>query len=314
MADMPGALLLRAGVLRPADLAAAAALREREGGSFGECLVRLGFVDEEQLAEFYQTRLMIPRVPDHRLVDVPKKVLALVPGDMAAEFRVLPRRARRRRPRAGHGRSHRQPRRRRGRLLRRSLRRARGRHRERRSATASSATTACASPRRAPPTRAHVARPARPARRRRRRPTRAQPVAAAADRRNATPRAAAPKPSKEALEEQIVLLTKVKYSDATPLPMPVPPPDDYQPSYAPKIRARRVRDARRRARADPPDRQEGAPPPRAQALGHAARLRADDRARSAAGAPARRRMTATRSPPPCSTTWRCSCGAAPSSS
>ena len=34
------------------------------------------------------------------------------------------------------------------------------------------------------------------------------------------------------LEEQIVLLTKVKHSDATPLPMPVPPPDDFEPSYA----------------------------------------------------------------------------------
>src|SRR5438874_13110290 len=90
MADMPGALLLRTGVLRPADLAAAAALREREGGSFGECLVRLGFVDEEQLAEFYKTRLMITRIPDHRLVDLHKNVLALVTADIAPEFRVLP--------------------------------------------------------------------------------------------------------------------------------------------------------------------------------------------------------------------------------
>ena len=56
---MPGALLLRMGVLRPADLAAATALQERDGGSFGECLVRLGFIDEEQLAEFYKSRLMI---------------------------------------------------------------------------------------------------------------------------------------------------------------------------------------------------------------------------------------------------------------
>jgi hypothetical protein len=31
-----------------------------------------------------------------------------------------------------------------------------------------------------------------------------------------------------------VLLTKVKYADATPLPMPVPPPDDYEPLYAPE--------------------------------------------------------------------------------
>ena len=90
MADMPGALLLRMGVLQPGDLAAAAALQEREGGSFGECLVRLGAVDEEQLADFYKTRLMITRVPDHRLVDIHKAILGMVSADMAAEFRVLP--------------------------------------------------------------------------------------------------------------------------------------------------------------------------------------------------------------------------------
>src|SRR5262249_4954075 len=90
MADMPGALLLRSGVLRPGDLAAAAALRERDGGSFGECLVRRGYIEEEHLANFYQNRLMISRVPDHRLVDLPKPALALVTADMAAEFRAVP--------------------------------------------------------------------------------------------------------------------------------------------------------------------------------------------------------------------------------
>jgi hypothetical protein len=40
------------------------------------------------------------------------------------------------------------------------------------------------------------------------------------------------KPTKQQLEEQIVLLTKVKHQDATPLPIPVPPPDDYVPTYA----------------------------------------------------------------------------------
>ena len=43
-----------------------------------------------------------------------------------------------------------------------------------------------------------------------------------------------------------MLLTKVKYADATPLPMPVPPPDDYQPEFLP-----------RRGRADPADAAQG---------------------------------------------------------
>jgi hypothetical protein len=240
MADMPGALLLRSGVLRPADLAAAAALQERDGGSFGECLVRLGFVDEEQLADFYKSRLMITRVPDHRLVDVPKKVLALVTADMAAEFRVLPLDL------DGDG-------------LVLAMADPTDNHATdevaffadrfvvRVVATESAIRDGIerhygvrfTSPRAADRYGARVAQPATaPA------PARPGPkTEAPADRTpNPSPpppipkdaKAAAPKPSKEVIEEQIVLLTKVKYADATPLPMPVPPPDDYEPLYAPE--------------------------------------------------------------------------------
>jgi hypothetical protein len=41
-----------------------------------------------------------------------------------------------------------------------------------------------------------------------------------------------PKPTKEELDQQIVLLTKIKRSEETPLPIPVPPPEDYRPEYA----------------------------------------------------------------------------------
>jgi hypothetical protein len=46
--------------------------------------------------------------------------------------------------------------------------------------------------------------------------------------------AAPTKPSKEDLDEKIVLLTKVKYSDSTPLPIPVPPPDDFRAEQFPE--------------------------------------------------------------------------------
>lgn len=233
---MPGALLLRMGVLRPADLAAATALQERDGGSFGECLVRLGFADEEQLAEFYKTRLMITRVADHRLVDVPKKVLAMVPADMAAEFRVVPVEL------DGDG-------------LVLAMADPTDNHAVdevaffadrfvvRVVATESAIRDGIerhygvrfTSPRAADRVSFRVAQPAG------RRPgpsTEAPPERAP----NPSPpppepksaRQQAPKPSKETLDEQIVLLTNVKYADATPLPMPVPPPDDYQPDYLPQ--------------------------------------------------------------------------------
>jgi hypothetical protein len=90
MADTSGSLLLRAGIVGPAEVAAAHKLRQREGGSFGECLVRTGALDEEQLVEFYHKRLMIPRIDEHRLQIVSPKVLSLVPPEMCAEFRVVP--------------------------------------------------------------------------------------------------------------------------------------------------------------------------------------------------------------------------------
>jgi len=238
---MPGALLLRMGVLRPADLAAATALQERDGGSFGECLVRLGLADEEQLADFYKRRLMITRVPDHRLVDVHKNILALVSADMAAEFRVLPVDldgdglvlamadptdnhavdevaffadrfvvrvvATESAIRDGIERHY---------GVRFTSPRAADRVSTR---VAHPAGTPPPAPKPGPSTEAPPERAPNPS------PPPPEPKSA---------RQPPPKPSKEVLEEQIVLLTKVKYADATPLPMPVPPPDDYQPDYLPQ--------------------------------------------------------------------------------
>ena len=257
---MPGALLLRSGVLRPGDLAAAAALQERDGGSFGECLVRLGYMEEDQLADFYQRRLMITRVPDHRLVDVSKKALDVVPADMAAEFRVVPLEIDAENhlvlamadPTDNHAVDE--------------VAFFADRFLVRVVATESAVRDAIerhygvhfTSPRAAdqvarvaqPMSESHPGTPARqsppPPK-----PTLLQTPAATVKPGPATeapptrqpnpspppaePKAPpTPKPSKQALEEQIVLLTKVKYADATPLPMPVPPPDDYQPEYLPQ--------------------------------------------------------------------------------
>jgi type IV pilus assembly protein PilB len=195
-------LLVRAGLVRADQIAAAHALRQHEGGSLGECLIRMGAIDEETLVEFYHRRLMIPRLPSAKLERIPPKVVALVSADMAAEFRVIPVEidnegtitlamsdpsdnhavdevaffADRFIVRAVASES----------AVRRAIERCYGiRFR--------------AAEERAPPA------PAKPA-----------PLA---------------KPTRAELEEQIVLLTKIKQLDATPLPIPLPPPDDYQPAY-----------------------------------------------------------------------------------
>jgi hypothetical protein len=195
MADVSGSLLLHAGVVRPEQVNAALALRQREGGSFGECLVRIGAMTEEQLVEFYHRRLMIPRLDEARLAQISPKVLKRVPADMAAEFRVVPV-----------------------------------------DVDADGALTLAM----ADPSDNHavdevaffadtfvlrsVARESvvRHAIEHHYRVLFARPGT------RPTP-APAPRPTLQEIEEQIFLLEKVKRSDQTPLPIPLPPPDDSAP-------------------------------------------------------------------------------------
>ncbi len=85
-----GSLLLSAGLVTRDQLLASEALRQREGGTLGECLVRLGVVTEEQLVDFYHRRLLVPRLDPARLDRPSPRALAALPADMAAEFRVFP--------------------------------------------------------------------------------------------------------------------------------------------------------------------------------------------------------------------------------
>ena len=55
MSDLAGALLLRAGVITNEHLSMAARIKERDGGSLGECLIRIGAV-EEDTASFVEAK------------------------------------------------------------------------------------------------------------------------------------------------------------------------------------------------------------------------------------------------------------------
>lgn len=207
MADSAAALLLRHGLVTPEQVAAAHKLRQRDGGSFGECLVRLRVVDEEQLVAFYHRRCMIQRVADAKLMIISPKVLALVPPDMAAEFRVVPIDI------DAEG------------TLTLAMADPTDNHAvdeiaffaDRFIVRTVATETAV---RRAIETHYGVTFTSPPA---------SQPAAAP----RAQPAPPSPKPTREALEQQIVLLTKVKRSEETPLPIPVPPPEDYAPRYIP---------------------------------------------------------------------------------
>jgi hypothetical protein len=247
MSELAGSLLLRHGIVKPDQISAAHALRQRDGGSFGEALVRIGAIDEEQLVEFYHKRLMIPRIDDSRLLQVSPRVLSLVPADMAAEFRVLPVdidaegtiTLAMSDPTNNHAVDEVAF------FADRFVVRAAGTESAVRRAIESHYGVRFTSPRASDRT-AWTAPPVGSARVVEPKPQpmpiatkqtlamgsgARMPAAAEPEKKKKKP-VEPPKPSREQLEEQIVLLTKVKRSEETPLPIPVPPPEDYKPQYA----------------------------------------------------------------------------------
>ena len=89
MADA-GSLLVRAGLIRPEALEAARRAQRGAGGTLSEQLVLAGALDDESLTQFYRQRLLVPRIADARLQSVSEKVVGTIPGDLAAELRVVP--------------------------------------------------------------------------------------------------------------------------------------------------------------------------------------------------------------------------------
>jgi hypothetical protein len=89
MAFTPGELLVRGGIIS-AEAHRRALAQRAPGSSFGESLIRLGLIDEVGLATFYHKRLVLPLLEERNLQRVPREVLATVPAEVAAEFRVLP--------------------------------------------------------------------------------------------------------------------------------------------------------------------------------------------------------------------------------
>ena len=90
MADDAGALLVRSGLISEEQLLIARQAQAGRGGTLGEHLVLAGFIEDNKLAEFYRTRLMVPQVSPKQLTGLSKKLIDLIPSDMANEFRCIP--------------------------------------------------------------------------------------------------------------------------------------------------------------------------------------------------------------------------------
>ena len=90
MTDNAGPLLCRAGLLTQTQLKSAYETLSRSGGTLPEVLIATEVLDEEQLCDFFRERLMVPRLGLAELSRVSRKITAVLPSDMAAEFRVIP--------------------------------------------------------------------------------------------------------------------------------------------------------------------------------------------------------------------------------
>jgi hypothetical protein len=88
--EKASAIFLKTGVLTPQGLNAAVALKQRDGGTLSEAILRLGLLDEEHLVSAFQKNMQIPRVSAAALARVSKDVLNAIPAELAAQLRIIP--------------------------------------------------------------------------------------------------------------------------------------------------------------------------------------------------------------------------------
>ncbi len=82
--------MVRAGLIAENQLGSARKAQAQSGGTVAEHLVMAGFINDEDLTQFYSENLLVPRVNSDSLKNVPDRLLKLIPSDMAVEFRVIP--------------------------------------------------------------------------------------------------------------------------------------------------------------------------------------------------------------------------------
>jgi hypothetical protein len=83
-------MLLNAKMVTPAQVDDALQNRVFFGGKIGTSLVELGFLREEDLAQFLGRKLMVPYIAPEALLHIPATTIALIPQEMALKYRVIP--------------------------------------------------------------------------------------------------------------------------------------------------------------------------------------------------------------------------------
>jgi type IV pilus assembly protein PilB len=84
-----GELLVKAGKLTPERLQQALAAQQDQGGRLGTHLVRMGFIEDEDLVEFLSQRYGVPAI-NLGEVEVDEAILKVIPPDVCRKYTILP--------------------------------------------------------------------------------------------------------------------------------------------------------------------------------------------------------------------------------
>jgi hypothetical protein len=85
-----GEMLVKVGKLTPAQVEETLKGQAIFGGRFGTNLVEMGYLDEQDLAQFLSKKTGVAAASPDQLMEIPPQVLKLIPEDMIRKYRVVP--------------------------------------------------------------------------------------------------------------------------------------------------------------------------------------------------------------------------------
>lgn len=90
MAIKLGELLVESGKITQAELDETLKSQVIFGGKLGTNLIEMGFIEEEELAQFLSKKLGVPCAQKEQLFNLPPTALRLIPEEMVRKYRVVP--------------------------------------------------------------------------------------------------------------------------------------------------------------------------------------------------------------------------------
>lgn len=85
-----GELLIREGLITPAELEEALKAQVIFGGRLGTNLIEMGLLEEDDIARVLSRKLKVPFIEPAELMEIPQQVLALLPRELAERHKAIP--------------------------------------------------------------------------------------------------------------------------------------------------------------------------------------------------------------------------------